>query len=342
MVAYQEGRNNMLLNNSDEFSFDDDIITNTYNRLKNNDISTDADIDDDLRDWLLEESLDDGLCDVEDNFTATIDDKTDNLFVASPLRNNRNTTRVINYLKQHPNPLFDPLTTNDEIRILNKYLKTDLEHLKYLLFCHHIRLVFSIAGNYFKRTNEFDEMVSRGYDGLMQAINNFDFKRCLITNHPKKIKFSTYATFWIRKYVIWEFAKDSINLTQKNISLDKVISDGSVDGENGSTTLENYLSTKAITESTNNSVDKQVSCIFARELIDDIHNYIYTNTKQKFEQYDYEIFRRIFYENNSIKDISSDMNLSVNYVNSRKYKIIHQIKDMLHQQYGITNIYDIF
>jgi DNA-directed RNA polymerase specialized sigma subunit len=345
--------------NSDEFSYDDDIILNTYNRLVNNDISTDVEIDDEVREAFnaeFEDSISDYVVDVNEtkhrkrrrkNTTLqnTDADEIDvTLFHPNNFRNNYNVTSIINYLKLNPDPIFKPLSVQEEIEIINEYLNTDLEHLKYLLFCHHIRLVFSIAGKYFTKTNEFDEMVSRGYEGLFHAINNFDFSRCLTTDHPKRIKFSTYATFWIRKYVVWEFCKDSLNIAQKNISLDKVAFDGQTDDENGSTILENYISNRLddVNYKVDTSLDQQIYCNFANELIDNIHGYIQTNKHNEFEEHDYEIFYRIFHSNDSIKDISSDMNLSVNYVNNRKSKIVNHIKSMLKTEYGISNIHDIF
>lgn len=347
--------------NSDEYSFDDDNILNVYNKISNNSITTNVDLDDETRKALdlefedyLEieqpkkkrgrkpknakpESSDDELADIK-------------LFIPSNYKNNHHTTKTINFLKTHPDPLFNPLTKEQEIEILNEWLDKDIDHLKYLLFCHHVKLVYSIAGQHFRKTNEFDDMVSRGYEGLVYAVNRFDFNRCLIAKKvPKgetRIKFSTYATFWIKKYVIWEFYKDSLNLSQKNISLDKVVSDGSSDGENGSATLENYISSKVVdTRYGNNSIKSvqyQVSCDFANEVIGNIYSYIENNPDKNFEKHDSVIFYRIFNENDTVKEISSDMNLSIAYINKRKTDIVRKVRDMLEIKYGITSINDIF
>lgn len=344
--------------NSDEYSFEDDNILNIFNAIKNNAISANIDLDEETK-TSLDEEFEDYIDDIEEkpkkkrgrkpkNASKEINNEDDfsnvQLFIPASCKNNARTTAVINYLKTNPSPEFKSLTVEDEIEILNKWLNKDKQHLEYLLFCHHVRLVYAIAGNYFKKTNEFDEMVSRGYEGLMCAIKNFNFDRALNSNSKKKIKFSTYATFWIKKYVVWEFYKDSLNISQKNVSIDKVISETD-DIESNSASLENYLVTHldtSIYRNTVKPVDYQISCNFANELIGNIYDFIETNPNQNFEKYDSEIFYRIFNENDTIKEISSDMNLSVSYVNKRKSDIIKKIKDMLKEQYGITSIHDIF
>lgn len=344
--------------NSDEYSFEDDNILNIFNAIKNNAISANIDLDEDSK-ASLDEEFENYIDDIEkpkkkrgrkpknasSETNAEEDFSNVQLFIPASCKNNARTTAVINYLKTNPNPEFKSLTVEDEIEILNKWLKKDKQHLEYLLFCHHVRLVYAIAGKYFKKTNEFDDMVSRGYEGLMWAIKNFDFTRALNSKSKKKIKFSTYATFWIKKYVIWEFYKDSLNVSQKNVSIDKSVSDGDEESESNSASLENYLAAHlntSIYRNTIKPIDYQISCNFANELIGNIYDFIETNPNRNFEKYDSEIFYRIFNENDTIKEISADMNLSVSYVNKRKSDIIKKIRDMLAEKYGITSIHDIF
>lgn len=350
--------------NTDEYSYEDEDIVNIENAIRNNFITTDADLDEETR-KAFETEFEQSLSSFDNtlpkkkrgrkpkDYKPIEDDDIGDvkIFIPSSYKNNYNATATMNYLKTHPDPIYNPLSVQEEIDILTEWLPKDIEHLKYLLFCHHIKLVYSLAGKHYKHTNEFDDMVSRGYEGLRHALNHFDFSRSLIAKKlPKgvsKIKFSTYATFWINKYIIWEFYNDALNVAQKNISLDKVASDGGESGvENSSgTALDNYITTKLDTvnyRSPVKSVMTQVSCNFANEVIQHIYSYIENDNKSEFEKYDYEIFYRIFNENDSVKNISSDMNLSVSYVNKRKSDILNKVRNMLSYKYGINSIDDIF
>lgn len=55
----------------------------------------------------------------------------------------------------------------------------------------NLRLVFSLAGGYLNRGLEFADLVQEGFEGLMRAVDKFDYM--------KGFKFSTYATWWIRQ-----------------------------------------------------------------------------------------------------------------------------------------------
>ncbi|MFA6023881.1 MAG: RNA polymerase sigma factor RpoD/SigA [Candidatus Gracilibacteria bacterium] len=56
------------------------------------------------------------------------------------------------------------------------------------------RLVLSVANQYKYRGLPFDDLVQEGILGLMKAVEKFDYSR--------GIKFSTYATWWIRQSIV--------------------------------------------------------------------------------------------------------------------------------------------
>ena len=66
--------------------------------------------------------------------------------------------------------------------------KGDRKAQKHLIEIN-LRLVIPIAKRYFKRGLDFLDLVEEGNMGLIRAVEKFDYR--------KKIKFSTYATYWI-------------------------------------------------------------------------------------------------------------------------------------------------
>lgn len=70
----------------------------------------------------------------------------------------------------------------------------------------HIRIVRSIAGYYAQYGTPFDDLVQEGMIGLLEAWKRYD---------PEKgSKFTTYATFWIKKRMLQFVNKE--RLFQKN------------------------------------------------------------------------------------------------------------------------------
>ncbi len=102
--------------------------------------------------------------------------------------------------------LYKLLTTEETEKLVFRYQqKGDLQAGDELITAN-LRLVVKIAGDFQKYwTNNFLDLVQEGNIGLIKAINKFEPDR--------NIKFSYYATFWIRAYIL-KFIMDNWRLVK--------------------------------------------------------------------------------------------------------------------------------
>ena len=92
------------------------------------------------------------------------------------------------------------LTKSDEIRLAKRVEKGDM-NAKRQMVESNLRLVVSIAKNYRGQGLGFLDLIQEGILGLIRAVEKFDWRRDL--------KFSTYATWWIRQAVARALADKS-------------------------------------------------------------------------------------------------------------------------------------
>ena len=99
------------------------------------------------------------------------------------------------------------LLSNEETEVLViRYQKNNDQEAGNELVTANLRLVVKIAGDFQKFwTNNFLDLVQEGNIGLIKAIKKFDPER--------GIKFSYYATFWIRAYIL-KFIMDNWRLVK--------------------------------------------------------------------------------------------------------------------------------
>ena len=106
------------------------------------------------------------------------------------------------YFRNLDKPL---LTKEEEKSLFTRMNHGDLEAKK-IIIESNLRLVVSIAKRYKGLGLEFLDLIQEGNIGLMEAVERFDV--------TKNNKFSTYATWWIRREV-----SRSIKLQGKTIRL---------------------------------------------------------------------------------------------------------------------------
>ncbi len=103
----------------------------------------------------------------------------------------------------------------DEIKLFARLKKGD-EKAREEIFKTHQAMVAKIAWGYSKKSSlSVEEMIAEGYVGLLQAINKFNLKKA----KAKEVKFSSYAFWWIRRYIIRALVKkQSILSVPENVS----------------------------------------------------------------------------------------------------------------------------
>jgi RNA polymerase primary sigma factor len=84
------------------------------------------------------------------------------------------------------------LSRDEEISLVEKIQEGD-ERSKDLFILHNLRLVISIAKKYINKGISIHDLVQEGNLGLIRAAEKFEI--------GKDIKFSTYATWWIKQKI---------------------------------------------------------------------------------------------------------------------------------------------
>jgi len=84
------------------------------------------------------------------------------------------------------------LTAEEEKGLSKRILKGDADARK-MLINSNLRLVVKIAKGYLTQDMELLDLIQEGNVGLIKAAEKFDFR--------KNVRFSTYASFWIRQSI---------------------------------------------------------------------------------------------------------------------------------------------
>jgi len=89
--------------------------------------------------------------------------------------------------------MLDYTIGEDEIRTLTETIEVGQAARAHLIKAN-IRLVVNIAKRYRQYSESFLDLIQAGNEGLIRAVDKFD--------HSKGNRFSTYATWWIRRAVL--------------------------------------------------------------------------------------------------------------------------------------------
>lgn len=102
-------------------------------------------------------------------------------------RSENNLTTYLYQLKK------DKLLTADEEKSLSKKILQGDGQARETLIKSNLRLVVKIAKGYISREMDLLDLIQEGNLGLIKAADKFDFR--------KNVRFSTYASFWIKQSI---------------------------------------------------------------------------------------------------------------------------------------------
>lgn len=111
--------------------------------------------------------------------------------IESPVLNREEITSTVRQFMSEVSRI--PLLTPEEEKTLAKRIKQGDEEARQAMIKANLRLVINIAKRYVNQGLPFLDLIDEGNLGLIKAVEKFDYRRGL--------KFSTYATWWIRQSI---------------------------------------------------------------------------------------------------------------------------------------------
>lgn len=221
------------------------------------------------------------------------------------------------------------LNKKEERALIAKY-RDDREKLNQLLINHNIRIVLNQARKYVKRVANPADLLVDGYYGLSIAAQRFDV--------DKNIKFNTYATPWVFKYVISSFYSKSPEIGVNAFSINQNIGDSS----------ENSFESIISAEDTQNaysdryskpSIEKELSYFTIKDVVTTIIDKL--GKSMPMSPLRQAIIQRNLFDGESLAKISADCNVDYAEATAEKRSITAYIKNMLTTDYNINELSDI-
>lgn len=232
------------------------------------------------------------------------------------------------------------LTREEELELIAKYRDTDLPLLKNLLISHNIYLAISFSKKYANSSIDYDSLLQDAFYGLAIAADRFDF--------DAGVKFSRYAYTWIKKYALSSYyERHNMHIGLNSVSLDSTISADSshIGSTEGETILADIFDIEENAECS--QYDKYLSCSSSAseyektDIDNSYHKYFnevisIVETSANISLEEKQIFKSIFVNGETLKNVAEYMNKTVQNIRYKKQKILDYLRTELRKRYGLT------
>lgn len=294
------------------------------------------------------------------------------------IQNNQISTDLIRYLKQSKKQ-YKTLKYKEERELIAKYRNTDDAKMRELLALHNIRIVFSIAKKYAKRTVDFDNIVAKGLYGLTIAANKFGIdtevtepvvdregnpvmehlfedgvpkydkegnpvmvqkKRTVYEEDGVTPRYIKFITF-ARSWV-FKYIIEEFYYKDRFIDAHAISLDQTprIKGSEADNILEEQtIDDQVVPEFEKESEYSDLSAIEYSSICKNIRKYI--ELDESIPKVDKQIFFESYYDRNRLVDIANRHHVNIQYVVNRKKKILGKLKEYLSEKYKISTIDDI-
>ena len=210
------------------------------------------------------------------------------------------------------------LTDSEEERLFNEYHMGSNDAFNKLVESN-LRLVIFVSKRYLGHGLSLDDLIGEGNMGLVEAIKRFD--------ESKNCKFSTYACFWIKRYIIRAIKKYG-----KGIRIPEHIFDGMVKYKKAREELENKIGREATIEEVAKYMDISVenAVVFDNAIDEPSSLNVIVND-------DVEVSHLIASDDVSIEDMimEDDMKLNVQRLLDNA-RLTDKEKDIISERYGFN------
>ncbi len=279
------------------------------------------------------------------------------------LQNNEAATDLIRYLKKNKEK-YRNLNKRQERELIESLRNKDDAKLRELLVLHNIRIVFNIAKKYAKRTRDFDNMVSKGLYGLVQAANRFDYdmvvkrkvqetvedaegNRKMVERDeiqyeddgttPRKIKFITFARSWVFRYVVEEFYHKSVKIDANSLSLDQTprIKNNDAEGMQEEQTILNKIAPEVERDDFNTQLSAATYSEYFTKAMD------YVNRSEKLTNYDKIFFKELFCDQERPTDVARRHGVNLQFVVNSRRRTLNCVKKLFNERYNVKSMDDL-
>lgn len=221
------------------------------------------------------------------------------------------------------------LNKKQERAMIDKY-RDDRQKLNTLLINHNVRIILNTARKYINKSTSPADLLVDGYYGLTIAAERFDL--------DKNIKFNTYATAWVFKYVISQFYSKSPEVGVNAFSINQEINTTTDNDMSAMISAANFAADYQNMTTITDSV-KEITDFSTRDIIANVIAKL--DADNKLTDFGRAIIQRNLIDGESLAKLSAEYNIKYTDAAAEKRYISSSIKATLATEYNINQLSDI-